>query len=303
MNFHKLEKISLRRETIKYFNNFINFNKYNLYYGIIKDFHGIVLYTDDFESNIDFKDNITSIKFDNITSIKFDNNELPFNLDVINEFCKKIETSHDKPIELLSSNCYIKFPISSDLIEWLKAEIEIITETKEIYKKISLPYINSIYDKNTKWIHDLVYNNAEEESVLFRTNDMVICKDIVWKHIDISQFYLLCIPLKKIKSIRNLTHLDIPLLQSMKQNAINIANKYGISENRLYMFFHYHPSYYHLHLHVCITEHESLETTHYRHYYLDDIINKLENDSNYWKKATLKFELLSNTKLFKLLKV
>ena len=302
MIFHKLEKISLRNETKKHFSNFINFNKYNLYYGIIKDVYGIikdvygiVLHADEIKSNIDLKDNITCMKFEN--------NKFPYDLELFDEICKNTEISPDKSIELLSDTCYIKFPVSLDLIDWLKAEIEIITETKEIYKKISLPYINSIYDKNTKWMHDLVYNYAEESSVLLRTNDMVICKDIVWKTNDISYFYILCIPTKKIKSIRNLTQLDIPLLQSMKENAIDIAIKYGVSKNRLYMFFHYHPSYYHLHLHVCITEHESLETRYHRHYYLDDIINKLENESDYWRKATLKFELLSNAKLFKLLKV
>ena len=68
------------------------------------------------------------------------------------------------------------------------------------------------------------------------------------------------------------------------------------------MFFHYHPSYYQLHLHICVTEHEALETKYLRNYYLDDVIKRLESDSDYWKKSTLKFELLSNTKLFKLLK-
>jgi len=69
------------------------------------------------------------------------------------------------------------------------------------------------------------------------------------------------------------------------------------------MFFHYHPSYYQLHLHICIIDHDALDSKFYRHYYLDDIINKLESNSDYWKYSTLKFELLSNTKLFTLLKI
>ena len=55
-------------------------------------------------------------------------------------------------------------------------------------------------------------------------------------------------------------------------------------------------------MNICITEHEALETKYWRQYFLDDVIAKLESNSEYWKKSTLKFELLSNTKLFKLLK-
>lgn len=313
MKFHKLEKINLRNETRKYLSGFVNFNKYslveaympkgyNLYYGTIKDFFGIVICPEEILDEIIFKNEFTCVKFDN-NEIQFDNNKIYDASSIVDELCDKIEKSPGKSIELLSNEYYIKFPVSLDLIDWLKAEIEIMIETKEIYKKISLPYINSIYDKNTKWIYDLVYNYSEESMVLFRSNDIVICKDIVWKDIDTSQFYILCIPSKKIKSIRNLTQQDIPLLKSMKDKAIEIAEQYGISKNKLYMFFHYHPSYYQLHLHVCITEHESLETKYHRHYYLDDIINQLESDSDYLKKAILKFELLTNTKLYKLLKV
>ena len=79
----------------------------------------------------------------------------------------------------------------------------------------------------------------------------------------------------------------------MKINIITILNSYNIDLNDIIMFFHYHPSYYQLHLHVCLLDNEALETKYHRNYHLDDVIAKLETDSDYWKKATLKFELMS----------
>lgn len=68
------------------------------------------------------------------------------------------------------------------------------------------------------------------------------------------------------------------------------------------MFFHYHPAYCQLHLHVCVIDHECLETTYLRHCFLNNIMANLELDSEYWYRITLQFELLSGTKLYNLLK-
>jgi len=298
MKWQKLENINLRNETRKYFSSFVNFNKANLYYGVIKDYFCIVLSTNSIPDEFDFDNENNNDNF----KIKFQNTESDYKPELLDKLLSQLENFADKFIEVVNSKYYIRFPVSIDLIDWLKAETEIFSENFLMYKKISLPYINSIYDKNTKWIHELTGNFSEESIVLFRNQEMVLCKDIVWKDSNPNQFYLLGIPTKKIKTIRDLTQQDIPLLKNLKEKAIDIAKQYGINKNKLYMFFHYHPSYYQLHLHVCITEHEALETKYFRHYYLDDVIAKLESDTDYWKKATLHFELLTNTKLYKLLK-
>ena len=298
MKWQKLENINLRNETRKYFSSFFNFNKANLYYGVIKDYFCIVLSVNSIPDEFDF-DNESII--DNF-KIKFQGTEINYSSELLDKFLSQLEKSTDKFIEVVSSQYYIRFPVSIDLIDWLKAETEIFSENFLMYKKISLPYINSIYDKNTKWIHELITNFSEESIVLFRNQEMVLCKDIVWKESNSNQFYLLGIPTKKIKTIRDLTQHDIPLLKNLKEKAIDIAKQFGINKNKLYMFFHYHPSYYQLHLHVCVTDHDALETKYFRHYYIDDVIAKLESDTDYWKKATLHFELISNTRLYKLLK-
>ena len=70
--------------------------------------------------------------------------------------------------------------------------------------------------------------------------------------------------------------------------------------DKLFITYNVLPDKYNIPPHLL--DNEALETKYHRNYHLDDVIAKLETDSDYWKKATLKFELMSNTRLFKLLK-
>lgn len=291
MKFQKLEKINLRNETKNYLAKFFNFNKYYLYWGVIKDHFGI------FASENEIKD---ECDIDQVIKITF-NNEL-YIMDDFDKLLDDCEKFPDKLIEIFLLDGYIKFPVSLDFVDWLKAETEIFIESNDDYKKITLPYINSIRDKNIKWINGLLFNKSEETLVLKRTSKWVITKDIIWKDLNPANFYILAIPLKQIKTIRELTQDDIILLEELRLECQQIAKSYGIDKNKLYMYFHYHPSYYQLHLHVSITDHPSLETNYFRHIFLDEVIDKLKLDSKFWLNTNLKFELLSGTKLYKLLK-
>lgn len=280
MKFQKIEKLYLRNEVIAYLLPYYKCNiNYNIYFGILKNnqnYFSILLLENDhifnINSEIDIKDISKLINNDNINHLYFDN------------------------------NIYIRYPISLDFIDWIKAELKIITETPDDYNNLSLPYINSILDKNTKWINDLLFKSAEESKVLYRCDDFVICKDIIWTSNHPLDFYILAIPTVPLKNIRELTQEHILLLKNIKSKVIDIAKDYNLNSDSLYMFFHYHPSYYHIHLHICIIDHFVLETKYHRNYLLDDVIKLLEINSNYWKDATLKFELLSTSKLYKILK-
>ena len=293
MKFQKLEKINLRNETKRYFADIVNYGRYHLYFGVTNNFFSLL---------ISFNKIDDEVELDCWNKIMFNNQEQSLSTDSISELLVTVEKAFDKSFEFYGDNNYLKFPVSLDLIDWLKAEIIIFEETNQDYQKISLPYINSILEKNTKWINELIFNKSEESIVLLRTDSYVICKDIIWKEETNSQFYILAFPTKPIKTIRELIPTDIPLLEELKIKCIQIAKSYGIPKEKLYMYFHYHPSYYQLHLHVCITEHPALETKFLRNYHLDLIIEKLKTEPEYWKNTPLKFELLSGTKLHNLLK-
>lgn len=293
MKFQILEKIYPRFDVKQYFRDYTNLNNYNLYHGVVNDYFSLLIINSDNYDIIDIDcNNIISVKYSNKN---YNNNDIEMLLD-------KIENNTEKSIDIYFNDLsFLKFPISIDFMDWIKAEYKIFTETSNDYKTISLPYIKSILDKNTKWIHDLIHNYSEESKILFRNNDFVISKDIIWKNNNKNEFYILAFPVKRIKNIREIKLDDIELLNNIKEKCIEISKLYSINENQLYMYFHYHPSYYHLHLHVCTIEHFALENKYMRHYFLDDVIDEIKKNDSYWINKTLKFELLSNTKLYKLL--
>jgi hypothetical protein len=295
MKFKILEKINLRNETKRYFIDIVNYSQYHLYFGITNNFFSLLISVNEIDDEVEMDIYCWN-------KILFNNKEQSLSIDSISELSGTIEKYGNKSLEFYGNNKYLKFPVSIDLIEWLKAEIIIFEETKENYQKTSLPYINSILQKNTRWIKQLIFNKSEESKVLLRTDSYVICKDLNWKEKNSSQFYLLCFPIKPIKTIRELIPADIYLLEEMKHNSIQIAESYGIPKENINMYFHYHPSYYQLHLHVCINKHPCFDTNNLRHYSLDLIIEKLKIDPEYWKNTSLKFELLTGTKLYNLLK-
>ena len=216
----------------------------------------------------------------------------------INDFDTIIKKS---TIKSKIGNCYniqhdtnnfdLYYPCDKDCFDPNVSKYIIINETKKDYNNKIKPYIEKIYFENTKWIYNIFDGKAEKENVIFRNENFIICKDIEWTSDSFKDFYILGFPFKNIKSIRDLRYDDISMLKEMKKEMILFANKYKLDESNLYFFFHYHPSFYHLHLHCSIITSKDLSCKFYRHYMLDDVIEKLEKDSYYYLNSTLTFEI------------
>ena len=223
---------------------------------------------------------IDNIKL-NLSKKQFDNEDYwTFNVDnkEINVICQK-EHLKDNP----------------------KDKYVTIIESKDNYKHIILPYINNIYKFNTKWMFDILNKKTETDKILLDDSDFVVVKDKHWIEDLKKNFYVLAIPRKDIKTIRDLRGKHIGLLQKMRDSCIKIASENGINENELYFFFHYHPSFYHLHLHCCIINHNSLTSKYFRCKMLDTILINLKSKSNYYRDCNIKFEIPEKHVIAKLL--
>ena len=183
-----------------------------------------------------------------------------------------------------------------------KSKYIIINETSLEFNSKILPYIKGIYKENIKWINDILYKNSEKERLLYKDEKIVIMIDVICNNIkDINDFYILAIPFENLMTIRDLRKKHIPILKLMKEKCIQIASSYNINSNQLYFFFHYHPSFYHLHLHCCVVNHKELSTKYFRCKMLETVILNLERNSHFYKNGDIMFEIPSNHIISKLL--
>jgi m7GpppX diphosphatase len=182
-----------------------------------------------------------------------------------------------------------------------KSKYIIINETSKEYNTKILPYIKSIYETNVKWIHNIINNKSEKDRIFYRDEKIIIAQDISWNSKHKDEFYILTIPTENIMTIRDLRKKHINLLKHMKEQCINVAKKFGVDSNQLYFFFHYHPSFYHLHLHCCIVNHKELSTKYFRCKMLETIVSNLERNSHFYKNGDILFEIPDNHVIAKLL--
>jgi m7GpppX diphosphatase len=190
-----------------------------------------------------------------------------------------------------TKNFELFYPCDKDCFDPDESKYIVINETKDDYLKKIKPYIEKIYFENTKWIYNIFDKKAEQENVIFRNDNFLICKDIGWINDSYKDFYILGFPFKNIKNIRDLRNEDVNTLKEMKKQMIVFASNYDLQENNLYFFFHYHPSFYHLHLHCSIITNKELSNKYLRHYMLDEVIKNLEKESFYYYNNTLTFEI------------
>lgn len=71
------------------------------------------------------------------------------------------------------------------------------------------------------------------------------------------------------------------MLRAVRDNVLHVMlERFGANEDELRLYFHYHPGYWHLHLHI----------THWsqtRGTEVDDVIGNLERDAEYYMKCAI----------------
>lgn len=104
-----------------------------------------------------------------------------------------------------------------------------------------------------------------------------------------------------IKSLRDLNSSHLPLLRNIRNRAAEaIEKRYGLNSTQLRMYFHYQPSFYHLHVHINPVRNDAAGIWCEKSHMLDTVINNLELLPDYYEKATLPFVLYEGNKLLDL---
>lgn len=119
----------------------------------------------------------------------------------------------------------------------------------------------------------------------------------------VDNLYLLAITHQKdIKSIRDLNASNLDLLENIRDKTLaTLESKYNLHRSKIRAYFHYQPSFYHLHIHFAHIKFQPPGIPE-RNFQLNQVINNIKLDPSYYEKASLQFVVRKSEKLYSLYK-
>ncbi|KAM9519649.1 m7GpppX diphosphatase [Guaruba guarouba] len=209
------------------------------------------------------------------------------------------------PPELSEIKTTVVYPATEKhLQKYLRQEVHLIRETWEDYKNITLPYIQS-QSFSIQWVYNILEKKAEADRIIHENPDpcdgFVLVPDFKWNQNQLDDLYLIAlVHRREVKSLRDLTAEHLPLLRNILQEGKEaIMKHFSVPGSQLRIYLHYHPSYYHLHVHFTALGYDAPGISVERAHLLTDVIDNLVLDSTYYQKRALTFTLQADKELFK----
>lgn len=184
----------------------------------------------------------------------------------------------------------------------------IVFETPEKYAKI-VDTVKTLPPE--KWVTNLLSGAAEANRILAKTDGkdgMLLAPSIkvafdphdseAAKKTD----FLIFAYRTDIKSLRDLKPEHIPFLKKMVDFAANYLHRtFGWYDSQIKSFFHYHPSTWHLHLHITHVDFDDDSSDTIRSHLVLTIINNLTIDPNYYIKASIPIRISPQDRFYKMM--
>ncbi|KII70045.1 m7GpppX diphosphatase [Thelohanellus kitauei] len=199
-------------------------------------------------------------------------------------------------------NATVIMPATDDHIERYRfSKYVLVDESFDMYQKLS-SYIQSQLSLND-WVYNILDGLTEVDRVLMRDDDFLIIADLKWNMVDKKSAYCLALTTRRdLYSLREMDETTLPILIKIRKAAKEImVKKFGIEENTIQMFVHYHPSFYHFHVHIDTTSRETPGLYVGKAHFLDDIIKNIQLISNYYQKVDLKIRIPEKRSVFMIL--
>ena len=232
-----------------------------------------------------------------ITKFKYDKDKVG-DINILNDRYQKIyreinikEQNNMFDLELNIEVNIINPAMEQDIKKYCKNNTQIkriIQETREMYEKLEQDETSIINTNNVSWMYNILDGISEHKQVIFRNDDFIIVIDMKWNENKKQELHCLGIPTDKtIKSLRSLRGKHLDLLKNIVNSGKNIIKeKYDIDLEYIKTYVHYHPTFWHLHIHF---SHIMSEYMCENNYYMNDVINNISMDSEYYQKNTLEY--------------
>ncbi|CAK7317642.1 m7GpppX diphosphatase [Vulpes lagopus] len=211
------------------------------------------------------------------------------------------------PRQLSDVKATVVYPATEKhLQKYLRQDLRLVQETGSDYKNITLPYLES-QSLSIQWVYNILDKKAETDRIVFENPDpsdgFVLIPDLKWNQQQLDDLYLIAICHRRgIRSLRDLTPEHLPLLRNiLREGQEAILQRYQVRGDRLRVYLHYLPSYYHLHVHFTALGFEAPGSGVERAHLLTDVIENLEYDPEHYQRRTLTFALRADDPLLRLL--
>ena len=166
-----------------------------------------------------------------------------------------------------------------------------LLETYDDYKNNIYPVITH---KNINWIKNILDGKVENEHLIYNDNKFVLLPDLKWimdsdKKRNINNMYCLAIVRDyNLKSIRELNNSHLDLLKHIYKESCTVIQKiYGIENKYLRAYVHYHPSFWHLHIHFNLLKNKLGGAIIDYAIPLHDIITNISIKNDYYQTVSL----------------
>uniref|UniRef100_A0A034W744 m7GpppX diphosphatase n=1 Tax=Bactrocera dorsalis TaxID=27457 RepID=A0A034W744_BACDO len=250
-----------------------------------------------------FKERDVQTELDNISepAPRIFSDSLQVNTEFINNIYGSFQCVPSS--ELNNIKTTVVYPATEKHIEkYSITQKYLIKETPTLYEELTLPYITGSHF-SLDWVYNILEHRQETDRIVYEDFDpekgFVLLPDLKWDGKTLETLYLLAIVHKHdIKSLRDLNHTHLPLLHNLRDGiAVAIEERYGLSASQLRMYFHYQPSFYHLHIHINPVRGDAPGIWCEKSHMLDTVISNIELMSDYYQRVTLPFVLFEGSKL------
>ncbi|XP_057313843.1 m7GpppX diphosphatase-like isoform X2 [Hydractinia symbiolongicarpus] len=226
------------------------------------------------------------------------------------EFNNDIYSQHSaltKPENNVITAQIIRPATEKHLMKYLDQKLYLLNETAEDYKTKTLPYLET-QKFSLNWVYNILDHKTETDRIVCEDPDkktgFILLPDLKWDGKQTEDLYLVAIcHAVDIKSIRDLNRSHLPLLKNLLNKCLEtIKDKYAVASDQIRAYFHYYPSYYHLHVHFNHIHHDVGGTSIGKAHLLSDVIDNIENiDGEYYAKKTLPVTLRERDPLLPIL--
>ena len=207
----------------------------------------------------------------------------------------QISQEPTKSLNINGVSCELIFPATEKIIAKTRStSMHIILETKEVYERVTLPWILKNPASEISWLINILEGRAEQENIILSRPEWILTKD--YKQDNIGQkenfHYLALFFDTSLRSIRDLEEKHLPLLKEVLQLGVEaISKELSVPSSEIRVYFHYLPTFFLMHVHFDHVKEEGPGVLTERAHMLSTVISNLELMPDYYQRVSLPLRL------------